>query len=263
MRILSVILLVLVVTGLSHAQTDITPILEMKLGGLLGGVQNGKFIDAKTTAAKITKTAKYNLFGVNGAKNNTLTATIEAPDVPCENFYSVETTSKNALGIAVGTGANWKLFPRNPAAIALNSRIYKKVVANILRSKGLPRSIVKITQAFRVDLEGDGTEEILIAATSYKNGVAPRAEKGDYSFLLMRKIVGGKAQDIVLDGDFITKKIEFGAPSQYEFSAIADLNGDGKLEVVIFSQYYEGSSAAVYEMVNGKLKSVLETGCGV
>ena len=35
------------------AQTKIVPIIDMKIGGLLGGVQNGKYLNAKSTVAKL------------------------------------------------------------------------------------------------------------------------------------------------------------------------------------------------------------------
>ena len=63
----------------------------------------------------------------------------------------------------------------------------------------------------------------------------------------------------------MTKKIDFGAPSEYEVSAIADLNGDGKMELVIYCQYYEGNWVETYEIKSGKLSSVkiLDVACGV
>jgi hypothetical protein len=48
-------------------------------------------------------------------------------------------------------------------------------------------------------------------------------------------------------------------------SAIADLNGDGKMELVHHGAYYEGSYTAVYQIVGSKAVEVkiLGAGCGV
>ena len=45
---------------------------------------------------------------------------------------------------------------------------------------------------------------------------------------------------------------------------MADLNGDGRMEVVLSQRYYEGSSTVVYEFGDdGRLHQVLSAGCGV
>jgi uncharacterized protein (DUF2141 family) len=93
----------------------------------------------------------------------------------------------------------------------------------------------------------------------------PSAQKGDYSFILLRKIVAGKVQNIVVSGDFVTKNIKFGAPGKYELSAIADLNGDGKMEIIVFGSYYEGIWVETHEMKGNKptLVKAFDVGCGV
>ncbi len=50
----------------------------------------------------------------------------------------------------------------------------------------------------------------------------------------------------------------------FDLVAVADLNGDGRMEVVIDDAYYEGSSTAVYELAgDGSLVRVIGAGCGV
>jgi hypothetical protein len=122
-----------------------------------------------------------------------------------------------------------------------------------------------LTQLYRVDLEGDGKDEVILTATKYSGESGASAKKGDYSFTLIRKIIAGKVKNIMLDGDFINKNIDFGAPSTFWMSAVIDLNGDGKMELVQNASYYEGSGSAVYQLVNGapvEIK-ILGAGCGV
>ena len=45
--------------------------------------------------------------------------------------------------------------------------------------------------------------------------------------------------------------------------ALADLSGDGKMEIVPETSYYEGNWKQVFEMKNGKPLKVLETECYV
>jgi hypothetical protein len=45
---------------------------------------------------------------------------------------------------------------------------------------------------------------------------------------------------------------------------MADLNGDGRMEVIVQTDYYEGGSTAAYELSGtGALESVMAAGCGV
>ena len=155
--------------------------------------------------------------------------------------------------------------PRIPKSIDLNNATYKTVVANYLKKKGIAKTTIKLTEAFRVDLEGDGVEEVILAATYYKKGLDASAAVGDYSVVLVRKTAGKVVTDHMLTGDFILKKIDFGAPTEHHISAIADLNGDGKMEIVLYGFYYEGDSASAYEIRAGKPVMIkeFEIGCGV
>ncbi|HEY0430005.1 MAG TPA: VCBS repeat-containing protein [Pyrinomonadaceae bacterium] len=268
MKILVAAVWLLISSFSIFAQTRIVPIIEMKVRGLLGGVENGKFVDAKTTAAALKGDEKYKLFRIDGAKKGTLSFGKPKNDGDvCEDFYYIDYDyDKNLSGIALGGSPGWEPMPRAPKSIDLNDASYKKIVADVLRTKGIAKTTVKLTQAVRVDLDGDGQEEVLITATRYTGEVnGLNATAGDYSFVLLRKIVAGRVKNIVLAGDFIKNKTDYGIPSTYEISSIADLNGDGKMEIVLYSAYYEGNSAWAIEMKGNKPADIeiLSVGCGV
>jgi len=245
------------------ANAQVVPIIEVQTRGLLGGVENGKYLDAKTTFAKLSGEGNYSLFGIKG-KTGAMTATIEAPDVPCDEFYFAKLELEGQKGIAIGTGLTWNPVPRAPRAINLNDKTYLGVVTAILRSKGLTKSKAVIEQAVKIDLDGDGTDEVILTASNYGGKIAPSAKAGDYSFVVVRKIVGGKARNIMVAEEYIKKNVEFGAPSRFEISSIADLNGDGKMEIVQYGEYYEGAGAGAYEITDKAVEiKALETGCGV
>lgn len=263
MKILLAILTVILVSAFANAQ--IVPILDLKVGGLIGGVQNGKFVDAKTAFKNLTANQDYGLYSLEiGAEEGEMKITVSAPDTPCDDFYWISSGREEAKsGIAVGAGATWNLVPRLAKKMSLTDKTYLNVVSSILRAKGLPRAKARIEQAVRVDLDGDGVEEVLISASSYVENIQPSAKAGDYSFILLRKIFGGKAQNIMIAEEYIKKNIKFGAPNEFEFSAVLDLNGDGKMEIVTYGNYYEGSWAEAYEIKGNKPTKVLSAGCGV
>ena len=267
MKQLCVVFLVLsfVISGI-RAQTVVVPIVELKGGGLMGGVQNGRWIAPTKVSPKLQSDTEVILVGINGVEEGgvTFAKKAEQEDV-CPDFTRMKMDLEQDHGVAIGTDAKWNPVPRLPKPIALDNSTYRSVVTSYLKRKGILRPVVKITQAYRVDLEGDGVEEVLLAATYYKKGLSSSAAVGDYSFVMVRKAVGKAVTDHLLKGDFITKKIDFGAPTENQISAIVDLNGDGKMEIVLYGSYYEGEFASAFEMKNGKPVEIkeFEIGCGV
>ena len=46
-------------------------------------------------------------------------------------------------------------------------------------------------------------------------------------------------------------------------TAVLDLNGDGKLEMIVHSFYYEGGPSTIYRCELDKIEAVLSVECGV
>lgn len=269
MKILRILLLAAVVTGaISNvfSQSKAVPIAEMKISGLMGGSENGKWLTPSLMADKMKESTEFVLAGFKGVEEGgiTLGKKAETEDV-CQDFVRLDFELESQTGIALGSSAKWNPVPRIPEEIALNSPTYKTIVANYLKTKSILKPVVKLTQAYRVDLEGDGVDEVLITATYYRKGLTASASAGDYSVVFLRKVVGKTVTNHELVGEYVKKKIDFGAPYEYTTSAIADLNGDGKMEIVIYGEYYEGAFSSAFEMKNGKPVSIkeLEIGCGV
>jgi hypothetical protein len=249
------------------AQQKVVPILEMKAGGILGGVQNGKFVDAKTTAKSLKGGEDYTLFSMMGPEEGVLTGGKADNDMDvCTDFYYVKFADGDPeSGVLLGPGHKWNPAPRIPRELSLTNKTYIKIASDFLKTKKIVASNVKLTQLYSVDLDGDGKQEIILTATRYSGGELSSAKINDYSFTIVRTVVAGKAKNIEIGGEYIKKGFDFGAPNTYLVSAVLDLNGDGKMEIVENWSYYEGSGSFVLEFKAGKTTEikVLEAGCGV
>jgi hypothetical protein len=81
-----------------------------------------------------------------------------------------------------------------------------------------------------------------------------------YSLVLMRKFV----EDGTLVIEFSQGAVDNPYVVFHAVTAIADLNGDDRMEIVIDGYYYEGSGTAAWEYVDDDLGTVaaLSAGCG-
>jgi hypothetical protein len=51
-------------------------------------------------------------------------------------------------------------------------------------------------------------------------------------------------------------------PNAYKVIAILNLDGDGKLEVVVGSSYYEGEAITIYRCEPKQVEALLSVACG-
>lgn len=248
------------------AQTGVVPIIDLRIGGLLGGVKDGKWIEAAAAAESIMNyPVDFYVFGFDGKEKKMIYSARRAPveDV-CQDFYRTKIGMKERLGLGMAVNAGWNPMPRIPKRLSPQSPAYTAAVVAFLKKQSVTRPTVNITQLFSIDLDNDGVDEILITASNIRIRTGWKA--GEYSFSIVRKTTKTGVRDYLLDGNFFKQGEENGgAPNRYEISSIADLNGDGKMEIVLYSEYYEGSNSGAFEMRNGKPAMIkeLQIGCGL
>ena len=160
----------------------------------------------------------------------------------------------------VALSAPWPLQPHLFEAF-VDDGTYASIASGLLADRGLivPNPVIK--QLFRTDLEGDGTNEVLVVAEDVGGGFLPVI--GDYSIVFLQKVVQGEVQSAVLGSTAITDP-ESQYVEAFTVGAVADLSDDDKMELVIDSAFFEGFGVAVWEYVNDDIgpKLQLQAGCG-
>ena len=177
----------------------------------------------------------------------------------------VSLSSKPKDGV-IGLDAPWNALLRKPMITDTTQPVYVEAVRDFLKARGIADPKVRITCILRVDFEGDGEDEVLINATNYFNQrdeVPMHAPKrGSYSIVMLRRVAGGKVQTQLVAGELYSKSDASNAPNIYKIAAVLDLNGDGKLEVIVHSFYYEGGQTTIYYCQPDKIEEVLSVECG-
>lgn len=266
--ILTVILASLMCEGTSSA-ANVHPIVEVKSGYLFGASSDGKWIKADETAKLIGDKTTYRVYGLTQSLGDAKGGKPEPPEgAPCE-ILLVPLSPKPEKGV-IAIAAAWNALPRKPQVIDPTQKVYVDAMRDFLKTRGIEQAKVAIDNILRVDLDGDGEEEVLISATNYfsKNGTVPmRSPAGSYSMVVLRRMVAGRVETQLLDGEFhpkayARKEDSFDAPNAHKVIAVLDLNGDGKMEIVVGSNYYEGEEITIYRYDPKKSTSLLSVACG-
>ena len=148
--------------------------------------------------------------------------------------------------------------------ISVDSATYQQVVADWLTLQEIPNPVVNITRILRVDIEGDGVDEVFISASHFTEESGHMVTVGDYSVVLMRKVVGSDVYTTPLVADIYRGDVPIlRFPPTYILDTAFDLNGDGKLEMIVTGTWWEGGGVNVYEIHGIGAEEVLHVGCGL
>lgn len=236
-------------------------------GYLLGGWSKGGWLDDKAAAPLLRGGERYRFYSLNGEAGTgtgSLPHSVGDENDPCHETLAVSFPAAPGGGEGlVAVAGSSDALPRVPKVVSTEQQVYKDAAAAILREKGIARPEVRLTQVVRVDLNGDGSEEVLVSATRYARGLSAGAAPGDYSLVFLRRVVKGRVVTNLLEGDFFPKGVELGATGEHRLGAVLDLDGDGVMEIVLFGRYYEGDWAAAFRVEGDKVVKILTAGCGV
>jgi hypothetical protein len=252
--------------------TELHPIVEVRSGYLFGAVADGKWIKADEAAKSLPDETTYRIYGLTESLGEAKGGKPKAEDLPCEETLWVSLSRKPDEGV-IALDAPWNALPRKPRIADTTQQVYVDAVRDFLNTKGIKEPKVNIDNIVRVDLDGDGEDEVLISATNYfrkDESVPMRSPAGGYSIVLLRRVIAGKVETQLIEGEFYPKAYpkaaaeegRFDAPNAYKVIATLDLDGDGKMEIVVHSHYYEGEMITIYRCDPKKVESLLSVGCG-
>ena len=267
MRTLSGLALALAISTPSApatADSSIHPIVHGDSGILLGAAIEDRWLTAEETSPRLRRGERYRHYSLlhqHGASEGS--APTSAGD-PCPETMLVETVTPEGFNTVSVAGA-WNALVRIPKRLDTDRRVYRDAAAAWLRKQGLETPAAELEQIIRIDLEGDGVDEVLMAANrriAPPDGNIADASAGDYSFVLLRRLKEGKVETLSLADVIHVSPQPEDMNIWYRIAAILDLNGDGVMEIVVETGYYEGKGVAVFAIEAGKLKLIFEAGCG-
>jgi hypothetical protein len=253
---------------------ELHPIVEVQSGYLFGATKDGKWIKTEEAAKTLQGEMTYHVYGLTQSLGEAKGGKPKPSEEDvCSDVLTVSLSPKPDKG-AVALAAPWNALPRKSQVIDPTQKVYVDAVRDFLKTKRIEQPKVKIDNIVRVDLDGDGDEEVLISATNYfkkDESVPMRSPAASYSMVLLRRVIAGKVETQLIVGEFYPKAYSkaaqeegrFDAPNAYKVIAVLDLDGDGKMEIVVRSDYYEGGATTIYRCDPKKVEELLSVACGV
>jgi hypothetical protein len=176
--------------------------------------------------------------------------TQDLPDTPVSLGYD-----------AIGVTADWPLHPRPVRQAGIEVPIYAEVGANLF-SEAPTADQGTVAQVVRADLDGDGIEEVLV---TYELITEPNfGALNDFTGVYARyPNEDGTVVDEFLTSYVLADPIDFPTVGRFTIAAVADLNGDGVMEVVLRDAFWESAGMSVWALEDGRLNEVMSGGCGV
>lgn len=217
---------------------------------LLGGVQAGQWLAPGQAASFIQGTTEYDIHTASLDMFQVLGYAPEsAPIRPGQ--YTVGSDSTRADFGMLGVAHGWLVRKGQAQELSPENETYRRLVLEWLKEAGVADPQLGTLHIYRVDLEGDGTDEIFISATRLDDS-QHTTRRGDYSIVLMRKVAGSEAVTMPLIADiYRSQEAETTYPRNYLPSNFIDLDQDSILEVVVEYQQWEGEGAIIYT-INGQ-----------
>jgi len=241
-------------------------------GVLLGGSDGSTWLSAASFAQMLAGGEQYSVYDRDGYAGEGVGSAVvpeEEWNGPYTEFVEVEhALPPEAPYIAVS--GDWNAMPRAPELQMQQEAMYIDIVAAALAAEGLTNADIMIYQNYRIDFEGDGEDEIVLYAENVRaeGEWAFAEEQGCFSILILIKTVNGAPQNFVLRRDvhLQSSSIDGSGYRQlreiYPILGFADLNGDGKMELITGAHYYEGYGYEVFEIFDFGAMPVLWNGFG-
>lgn len=160
--------------------------------------------------------------------------------------------------------------PTAPKAIVASnsSATYVKVVKDFLKTKGFKNANPVLQEVILADLDGNGSQEALIFASSQSDSTIDSAlrclesgpKSSDYNLVIVRYLSGKSLKVATMHYADARKG---GLEGIMTFAGLWDLDGTKGQEIIVRWRGYEAWSSSIWKFANGKVTNLAEAGDGV
>ncbi len=161
---------------------------------------------------------------------------------------------------------SWPLKPRPVATTATAPDAYRALGVDAFTGQPVDATQGAVEQLVVADLDGDGDDEALVAFEFVQPGAGPGVS-GDLAALLLVDVATRESETVILTAvpqanPADAPDIPGGIIERYRVLDVADLNGDGRMEILVHAWYYEGAGVIAFTYDGEDVTDVLATSCG-
>ncbi|HEX9061921.1 MAG TPA: hypothetical protein VF941_17220 [Clostridia bacterium] len=247
---------------------------------IIGGYASEQWLDVDNTFKQLKGDEKYKIYKMTeclgegkGLSKEDITEDVQGAQ-PKVNIRFGRDTFKVKLPNAtssdyplnfsnqIAIGADWNALPRIPKVQSNNIDAYKNVIAGVIGKHGFSSNQVSLKQVLKIDIEGDGVDEVVLTASNAGSPLSSESMDRKYSIVMLRKLIAKKVENIILREEYYLdgkSSLGFGATMLY-VPFILDANGDGNMEIFVEGIYTPGNFMDVYEVKGRDAKRVLTNG---
>jgi hypothetical protein len=167
--------------------------------------------------------------------------------------HPLEEGEQSAIeGVAISAG--WDLTPHHVGPGEAHPDL-EAMAIDLLAGRGFETDSVQIVQTVDANLDGGEFIETIVVV---EETVLGNEGSDVYSLVFL---VGSDSVPMVIEESVIPPG-ETGFPASFRVGAVADLNGDGLMEVVLYGVAWENQWVTVYEKTDDGFVQRLGAGCG-
>jgi hypothetical protein len=236
-----------------YASKDMTSFL------LVGGVKKDRgWLSGADASSYLDPETSYDFFSPN--RFIQVPGSTTERSLTCEDYFMHSSVAMPESMVGVANG--WIPQRRAIRDLATDDPAYVQAVSKWFQSQGNSPTEIHVTRILQADMEGDGVDEILLSASYFKDASGHMTETGDYSIVLMRKVIGNNVLTIPLVKEYyVSDTPEISFPNTYSLADALDLNRDGTLEVIVSVSRWEGWGAIVYRVDAQNVREVMRAIC--
>lgn len=243
-------------SGFAQNDAAICPIVSLfENNCLMGGWQGSARLSGAEAAQRLTGNEVYRVYDLNGLVGKCVGSVPSPAPLPCAENWRVAFSPP--LEGAIAIGGDWNAMPRTPKSAP--SGMFRMTVKKLARARGVVNAKIGDIEAYRIDLNGDGTEEYVVSASYFVNGVQESSRAGEYSFAFVKR--GNEIQ--LVASDVYLNDGNYNLPVLHKIAAILDIDGDGAMELVARSRSKEGSQTTIYRVEPKRIDALFFCECGM
>jgi hypothetical protein len=152
----------------------------------------------------------------------------------------------------------WSLKPRPVAVTTTGPGSYETLGEAAFAGAAVDASQGAIEQLVVTDLDGDGDDESLMVYEYVGPGTV-RGAAGDLSSVLL--VDAATRTSSTVERSFVAPTDRIPSLERFRILDVADVNGDGRMEVAVHAWSFEGVVVRLYEYDGTRLTRVLTAGC--